>query len=140
MRLLKDLHETKYVVRGREGNSDPWVPERGPTEGCPSSPGLFNIYHQALMRIAKKEREKKAMEEGKTAGLVVKWVPGSAFPAENTWEKKCSEAVTVVVEKSLFADDTTAVGEKQELKQDWRKQRRSWQDLRSATTTTRRRY
>ena len=92
------------------------------------------------MRIAKKERDKKAMEEGKTAGLVVKWVPGSAFPAENTWEKKCSEAVTVVVEKSLFTDDTTAVGEKQELKQDWRKQRRSWQDLRSATTTTRRRY
>ena len=135
------MHETtEYVVRGREGNSDPWVPERGPTEGCPSSPGLFNIYHQAVMRIAKKEREKKAMEEGKTAGLVVKWVPGSAFPAESTWEKKCSEAVTVVVEKSLFADDTTAVGEKQELKQDWRKQRRSWQDLRSATTTTRRRY
>ena len=61
------------------------------------------------MRIAKKEREKKAMEEGKTAGLVVKWVPGSAFLAENTWEKKCSEAVTVVVEK-LFADDTTAEG------------------------------
>ena len=45
----------------------------------------------------------------------MKWVPGSSFPATKTWEKKCSEAVAVVIEKSLFADDTTAVGEKQEL-------------------------
>ena len=67
------------------------------------------------MRLARKEREKKAAEDGRTAGIVMKWVPGWAFPAVNTWEKKCSEAVPVVVEKSLFADDTTAVGEKQEL-------------------------
>ena len=117
LRLLQDLHEcTEYVVRGREGNSDPWVPGRGLTEGCPSSPGLFNIYHQAVMRIAKAERERKAAEDGRVAGIVMKWVPGSAFPSEKTWEKKeCTEAKAVVVEKSLFADDTTAVGEKEEL-------------------------
>ena len=45
---------------------------------------------------------------------MVKWVQGSAFPAVNTWEIRCSEAVAVVVERSLFADDTTAVGEKKE--------------------------
>ena len=116
LRLVQDLHEsTEYEVRSKEGNSDPWVPERGLTEGCPSSPGLFNVYHQAPMRIAKREREKKAEEDGRKAGIVMKWVPGSAFPAVNTWEKKSSEAVAVVVEKSLFADDTTAVGEKKEL-------------------------
>ena len=118
LRLLQDLHEsTEYVVRGKEGNSEPWVPERGLTEGCPSSPGLFNIYHQAVMRVAKKEREIKAAENGNgVAGIVMKWVPGSAFPDRNKWEKKnCSEAVPVVVEKSLFADDTTAVGNQEEL-------------------------
>ena len=45
----------------------------------------------------------------------MRWVPGSAFPSERTWEKQCTESVEVVVEKSLFADDTTAVGEKEEL-------------------------
>ena len=67
------------------------------------------------MRIARREREKQAEEDGRRAGIVMKWIPGSAFPAVKTWERKCSEAVAVVVEKSLFADDTTAVGEKTEL-------------------------
>ena len=47
---------------------------------------------------------------------MVKWVQRSAFPAVKTWERKCSEAVPVVIEKSLFADDTTAVGDKDELR------------------------
>ena len=46
LRVLMDLHEgTEYKVRGKVGMSEPWVPERGLREGCPSSPGLFNIYH-----------------------------------------------------------------------------------------------
>ena len=118
LRLLMDLHETtEYAVRGREGNSEAWVPERGLTEGCPSSPDLFNIYHQAVMRIATKERREKAEAEGQTAGIVYKWVPGSNFPAEKTWEKTCSEAVAIIIEKSLFADDTTVVGDKKELEE-----------------------
>ena len=64
LRLVQDLHEsTEYEVRGKEGNLDPWVLERGLTEGCPSSPGLFNVYHQAPMRLAKKERKKRAEED-----------------------------------------------------------------------------
>ena len=118
LRLLREMHETaEYVVRGKEVNSDSWKPERGLTEGCPSSPDLFNIYHQAPMRIAEKARKIKAEESGKTAGIVVRWVPGSAFPSEKSWEKGCSEAVEIVVEKSLFADDTTAVGDKKELEE-----------------------
>ena len=116
LRLLMDLHETtEYVVRGKEGNSEPWMPGRGLTEGCPSSPILFNVYHQAPMRVAKKQRIERAVADGRTAGIVMRWVPGSAFPAANAWERGCSDAVEVCVEKSLFADDTTAVGDKEEL-------------------------
>ena len=70
LRLLREMHETaKYVVRGKEVNSDLWKPERGLTEGCPSLLDVFNIYHQALMRIAEKARKIKAEESGRTAGI-----------------------------------------------------------------------
>ena len=113
---MKDLHETtEYRIRGKDGNSDAWVPNRGLREGCPSSPPLFNIYHQAVMRVAAKERKIEAEERGQVAGVVVKWVPGSAFPSEKTWEKNNLEAIQIVLDKSLFADDTTVVGNKEEI-------------------------
>ena len=102
-------------MRGKEGVLEPWVPERGLREGCPSSPILFNIFHQAVMRIAAEEKKQLAEEEGKKVGLCIKWIPGSALPARKTWEKQNSEAVEVWVDSSLFADDTTMVGDKEEL-------------------------
>ena len=116
LRVIMDLHETtEYKVRGRDGFSNEWVPERGLREGCPSSPPLFNIYHQAVMRVAVEEREKSAAERWEVPGVIFKWVPGSALPAEKTWEKGNSEAVAVTLSLSLFADDTTIVGSGEEL-------------------------
>ena len=44
MRVIKGLHETtSYKVRGMEGVSGEWLPERGLWEGCSTSPVLFNI-------------------------------------------------------------------------------------------------
>ena len=118
LRTLQGLHEsTEYKVRGKEGMSEGWIPERGLREGCPSSPPLFNIYHQAPMRVAREEREKRAAEEGKQAGVVYKWVPGSSFPSEAAWENDNADAIEVVLEKSLFADDTSVVGYEDELEE-----------------------
>ena len=47
--------------------------------------------------------------------MVIKWVPGSSFPSAKSWEKSNSEAVEVRIPKSLFADDTTIVGNVEEL-------------------------
>ena len=46
LNCLMDLHETTaYVVKGKEGDSDHWIPQRGVREGCPTSPVLFNVFH-----------------------------------------------------------------------------------------------
>ena len=69
------------------------------------------------MRVAKKEREKKALESGKTMGVIYRWVPGNAFPSRQGWEADNTDAIDVVLEKSLFADDTTVVGYEDELEE-----------------------
>ena len=51
------------------------------------------------------ERKKRAEEAGMVAGVVVKWVPGSSLPSRKKWEKQNLEAVEVVINKSLFADE-----------------------------------
>ena len=51
------------------------------------------------------------------AGVVFRWVPGSSFPSPQGWEDDNSDAIDVVVEKSLFADDTTVVGYVDELEE-----------------------
>ena len=84
---MQGLNEaTEYKIRGKEGISEEWMPERGLREGCPSSPVLFNIYHQAVMRVAKIERERQALDMGLDMEVVYRWVPGNAFPNESGWE------------------------------------------------------
>ena len=93
LKAIKNLHETtEYRVKGREGESEAWIPQRGLREGCPSSPPLFNIYHQVSMRVATKARKRQAEELDLDMGLSFKWVPGSSLPSINSWEKPNSEA------------------------------------------------
>ena len=72
LRAIQDLHETtEYKVKSREGCSEAWTPNRGLREGCPSSPPLFNIFHQVVMRVAKKARRRKAIETDMEVGIPI---------------------------------------------------------------------
>ena len=74
LRVIMDLHEgTEYKIRGKAGYSETWVPERGLREGCPSSPDLFNIFHQAPMRVAEMERRVLAATTGRRLASISNW-------------------------------------------------------------------
>ena len=116
LRILQDLHEsTLYKVRGNDGVSEAWVPARGLREGCPSSPILFNIFHQVVMRLGAKARKRKAIELDLEVGIAINWVPGSFFPGESLAEKHNSESKRRRIDKELFADDTQLIGSKKEM-------------------------
>ena len=46
-------------MKGKKGVSEEWGPARGMREGCATSPVMFNIYHQAVMRQAEEKKERK---------------------------------------------------------------------------------
>ena len=91
------------------------MPARGLREGCSTSPILFNVYHQAVMRQVEEARRVRGSE-----GLVWKWVPGGSFAGEKVWEKGGAEAVSVELTTALFADDTNALGKKGEMNENVR--------------------
>ena len=114
MDTLMDLHETtQYKVRGREGDSSTWRPERGLREGCPTSPVLFNIYHQAVMRFAIKERQ-EIPDPGNPVGIKWGWIPGNNIPGERR-ETYNSEVRDVAFTICLFADNTIIIRTKSEI-------------------------
>ena len=55
LEIIEGLHEkTCYRVKGKEGLSENWRPQRGLREGCATSPILYNIYHTQAVRLAQK--------------------------------------------------------------------------------------
>ena len=108
---LSDLHETtQYKVEGKGGISEPWYPQRGLRKGCPTFPILLNIYHQVVMDAAEKRRKDAAAEVGGEAGIPRHHVPGGGIPGRFLG-KHNFEALVNHFTASLFADDTTLLGE-----------------------------
>ena len=87
------------------------APQQGiERERCPTSPVLFNIYHQAVIRSAEETRREEILERGEEPGIPWKYVSESNFPSINLWERCNSEASRLYITCSLFADDTTILG------------------------------
>ena len=118
MSVCQALHEhTEYQVRVYQGVSAMYRVDKGLREGCPSSPPLFNCYHAAVMADFRIRREAEATARGQTPGVV--WTVkvdgrlGHGFHSRQHLTRKIQEKVIGDVG---FADDTTLVGEAEEIR------------------------
>ena len=114
LNTIMDLYETTEY-RVREGESEPWVPERGLKEGGPTSPVLFNIFHQALMRLAERKRDEERENQQNPVGVRWRWLPGSNIPGEGR-EKYNSEAISEEVESAILFDCGTRTWYQKDIK------------------------
>lgn len=65
IRVLKAIHEhTVMKVKVYNGVSEGYVPDRALREGYPSSPVLFNVYHDAVMQDFRARRQVQAESMG----------------------------------------------------------------------------
>ena len=111
-----DLHETTtYCVKSQHGVSSSWTPERGLREGCPTSPMLFNLFHQMVIEIAERKRRQLGNQNGQKVGIEWNWLPGGKLPSNNQYGRYNSETQKTNITMSLFADDTTILGTREEL-------------------------
>ena len=117
LKTLQNLHErTEYKVKGRVSMSEAWEPQRGLREGCATSPILFNIYHACVMKLAEKERSNQAKGNNMSIGIPWIWKPGYSFPPKSQTKAMNSfENEKLEIAESVFADDTTILGTKNEI-------------------------
>ena len=112
-RLPKDLHEaTTYTINSKEGDSKSWLPQRGLREGCSTSPVLFNVFHQMVIRVAENNRQAQTTTP---VGIPWKYIEQDKIPGPNQFGKFNSECKETFLTMSLFADNTTILGTAEEM-------------------------
>ena len=115
---LQDLYWfTVYKVRGQERDISNFFPRRGLHEECPTSPVIFNRFHQAVVRIATEMRKRKEKANEKGLDVRIRWpyMPGCSLPAVHRKYTFNSKAKSTEFDLSLFADDTAIIGKNQEI-------------------------
>lgn len=115
LRIWMALHDhTDYRVKVYGDVSSAWRPSRGLREGCPSSPPVFNIYHDAVMRDFRVRGRAAAAAQDEAPG--VEWAykvtarlgPKNADRTQSSGDSGlASQLWTTTIGDLGFADDTT---------------------------------
>ena len=78
---------------------------------------IFNIFHQAVIRVTEKERAHEAEKRNKKVGIDWSFMPGHSLPPKYVKNTSNLEAKNTTLTMSLFADDTTIIGMSDEIEE-----------------------
>ena len=119
------LGATAYNKKTREGRSSEWTPERGLREGCPT-PRAFQHLPPVRQESGRRGQKQPGPEhaQSKEVGGRRRWSPSAGLLHSDKTERFNSECETTTLRLSLFADDTTSIRRKDELKQGVNKMKR----------------
>ena len=117
IKILQALHNhTEMKVRVHGGISSGYIPDRGLREGCPSSPVLFNIYHDAVMEDFRTRRATRAQNSEQIPGI--EWeakIDGKLTKRFSVRTQAGQETRTDILGDMGYADDTAILGEAEEV-------------------------
>ena len=114
--VLKALREhTRFQVYIHNGFSTPWLTDRGLREGCPSSPILFNIFHNFVMLTFRQRRQQLASFHNMTPGLPWQFKVGGRLTRTGQTKHSSRGVVTTVVGDMEYADDAQIMGLQEEV-------------------------
>eukprot|EP00959_Pyramimonas_sp_CCMP1952_P409875 8590053-Pyramimonas_sp.AAC.1 len=105
------------------GVSEEWYPKRGLREGCPSSPPLFNVLHDPVLKDLRGRRKRAADAAGFTPGVPWEYeIDGHLQKKvrkrhkEATEKGKSSSQRATVLGDGGFAHDRTIAGYASEVR------------------------
>eukprot|EP00435_Cladocopium_sp_Y103_P073129 s129_g42.t1 len=118
IQLCQALHDfTQFHIRLDGVTSTTYEADRGLKEGCPSSPPLFNVYHQAVLHDYRTRRKRAAEEAGLTPGIPWKTFVDGRLSRRRSGFLASTNRKEHVFGDLEFADDTATVATETEFPQ-----------------------
>ena len=127
--VCKGLHNfTQFHTRVERVTSRDYEADRGLKEGCPSSPPLFNLYHQAVLADFRIRRKRAADRLGLTAGVEWKIFVDGRLKRRRASYSATTNSKTHIFDDLEFADDTATISTEEEKPHADRILERTFQD------------
>jgi hypothetical protein len=119
LKVLRPIHDgTHTKVRHQGFTSSTFIPDRGLREGCPSSPVLFNVFHDSLMEVFRARRTRAAQNIDAIPGINITYkVDGRVAKRRNDRNDEGRHTKHARVGDFAYADDTAIIGVAEEIKQ-----------------------
>ena len=110
IQVCQALHNhTQFHVKLEGTLSQNYEADRGLKEGCPSSPPLFNLYHQAVLHDFRARRKRSAESAGLTPGIEWKVFVDGRLTRRRTYYQTQANSKVHIFGDLEFGDDTATI-------------------------------